>query len=583
MNHFDRFSFELAGCRPVWRLGLILALLSSMAMALYAGESERTAADPDELVLEDDGPESIELVIEDDGAAAGGGDELVIEDDGATAAGGDELVIEEAGATAVGGGELVIEEDGTVVGSGDELVIEEDGAAAGGGGELVIEEGEETLSIEEADSAGDQLTIEDGPTSPTVETGVGVEAAPEAASASDSMSLKVDEIWAEYGAIPDSDSLASGQFYFHSKATAYWMPTASWEFQLSGRVDGYEQFGGPSLDDVRLDYDESFARYRSDKLRFTLGAQKIIWGRLDEIPPTDRMSTHDLTRYILDDLADRRRANPAIRLERFLGQSKLDLVYLPYFREAELPDKESVWYPVNRHTGEVIGLKLTPESSAIIKAAPIDDGAPSTDGGFGARYSAQRDGLDYAITVQKNRQSSPYFAFNADRGVLEARYPRSWVVGGDFGFEGAGATWRFEAAWLSDTPVTRTSGAYDTTESLSWGGGVDIFPGDGDARLTLQLMGMNLIDAPAVIDREEIYLFNGSFEMPFAAHQWRAEARFYVGLDERDVYFNPVLTYTGWESQEAYIGGHYFDGADGTPGGYHEDDSLITLGWRMKF
>ena len=505
-------------------MGLILALLSSLALTLHAGESDSVSTEPEEILLEGDGPEAVELVIEEEGAVLEGEEELVIE------GGGDSLLIEEEGSE-----------------SEEELIIEQDRA------------------------------------SPMTAAGDDKEPAPEMAPASDGMSLKVDEVWAEYGVIPDSNALASGQLYGHAKATAHWMPSGNWEFQLSGRVDGYAQFGGPSLDDVRLDYEESFARYRSDKHTFTLGTQKIIWGRLDEIPPTDRVSTHDLTRYILDDLSDRRRANPAVRLESFFDRAKLDLVYLPIFREAELPDKESVWYPVNQRTGEIIGLKSTPESIAIVKGASIDDDAPSTDGGFGIRYSGRTGGLDYAATVQETRQSSPYFAFDADRNVLQAKYPRSWVVGGDFGFEAVGATWRFEAAWFSDTPVTKVSGAYDTTESLSWGGGMDLYPGDGDTRLTLQLMGMNLIDAPSVIDREEIYLFNGSLEMPFAGNQWRAEARFYIGLDERDVYFNPTLTYTGWESQEVYLGGHYFDGADGTPGGYHENDSIVTLGWRARF
>ncbi len=524
MNDLHRFSVDLRSEHPAWKTGLIFALLFSLVLPLHAGESEAIPTEPEERLSEEGDPDAVELVIEEEGAALEGEDELVIE------------------------------------GEKDSLVIEEEGS-----------ESEE------------ELTIEEDPASPLMEAGDDQGPAPEMTSASDGMSIKVDEVWAEYGVIPDSNSFASGQLYGHAKATAHWMPSGKWEFQLSGRVDGYEQFGGPSLDDVRLDYEETFARYRSDKHRFTLGTQKVIWGRLDEIPPTDRVSTHDLTRYILDDLSDRRRANPAVRLESFFDRAKLDLVYLPIFREAELPDKESVWYPVNQRTGEIIGLKSTPESVAIIKNASIDDDAPSTDGGFGIRYSGRSDGLDYAATVQETRQSSPYFAFIEERNVLEAKYPRSWVVGGDFGFEAAGATWRFEAAWLSDTPVTRVSGVYDTTESLSWGGGVDLFPGDGDTRLTLQLMGMNLIDSPAVIDREEIYLFNGSLEMPFAANQWRAEARFYIGLDERDVYLNPTLTYTGWESQEVYLGGHYFDGAEGTPGGYHENDSMVTLGWRARF
>ncbi|MCP4125595.1 MAG: hypothetical protein GY753_00865, partial [Gammaproteobacteria bacterium] len=487
----------------------------------------------------------------------GGVEELVIEEE----SGQGELVIEEGVET----DELIIEDDG-----GDTIVIDEGGE--GGvpddgleGDELVIDdamEGDE-LVIDDAADDGSEIIEDEVETEP--------------------FTFKVDELWVEYGYLGDSNSRAVDLGYLHAQATANWKPSDTWEFQLSARVDGYSQSGRDDWDKAKLDYDESFVRYRSDEMRVTLGTQKVIWGRIDEFPPTDRLSTYDLTRYVLDDLADRRRASPVVRVESFFGDSKLDLVYLPKFREAELPGKSSVWYPVNTRAGEIFGLKSTPATTAIIQAAPIDDSAPDSDGGFGMRYSEVGSEVDYAVSIQRVRQSTPYFSFNPGNGVLEAKYPRSWVVGGDLEFEGYDATWRMEAAWSSDAPVTRTSGSYTTVNSMSWGMGVEFFPGDGDTRVNLQLTGINHINAPSVIDRTEIYALNGSLETPFADDQWRAKARFYLGLDKKDVYLNPEIAYTGWESHELYLEGHFFSGSDGTPGGYHKDHSTISLGWRAKF
>ncbi|MCW8889804.1 MAG: hypothetical protein OQL20_04005, partial [Sedimenticola sp.] len=147
----------------------------------------------------------------------------------------------------------------------------------------------------------------------------------------------------------------------------------------------------------------------------------------------------------------------------------------------------------------------------------------------------------------------------------------------------AGAIWRFEAAWQSDVPVTHLSGAFDTVKSVNWGAGVEFFPGDGDTRVNLQITGVNHIDAPAVLDRTEVYLLGGSFEMPFAQDRWRVKGRFYKGLDAHDLYLNPEIAFTGWDSQEIYLDAHYFDGAAGTPGGFHQDHSILSLGWRAKF
>jgi hypothetical protein len=397
------------------------------------------------------------------------------------------------------------------------------------------------------------------------------------------LSLKLDELRAEYGVFSRSASNANGQGYLHGQATALWSPSTRWDLQASVRLDGYSQHGSRDWEHATLDYDETFIRYRAENFRLTVGAQKIVWGRIDEFPPTDRLSTHDLTRYILDDLADRKRASPAIRYEHFFGEKKLDVVFLPYFREAELPGVDSVWFPVDRESGQIFGLKSTPASAALIQSAPVDVKAADSDGGFGIRYSGTGEGLDYALTVQKVRQSIPYFSFNSSRGVLEARYPRSWLLGGDLGVEALGAIWRLEAGWLSDAPVTRTDGSFDTVRSLNWGAGVEFFPGDGDARVNLQLTGINHLDAPAVIDRTEVYLFGGSLEVPFARDQWRVKARFYKGLDTHDLYLNPEIAYTGWDSQEVYLEAHYFEGAAGTPGAFHQDNSLLAVGWRAKF
>ena len=465
-------------------------------------------------------------------------------------------------------GELLIE--------GDEVLIIE--GEAGPDQELVIEE-----SVPGDDAGGGLLIEEDD--SLVIETPGAESKAPEAIVVEErsSVSLDLDELWAEFGYFPDSNAYASSQSYLHGQMTARWRPSSRWEMQASARLDGFSQSGGADWDHLSLDYGETFIQYRADSYRLTAGMQKILWGRIDEFPPTDRVSTQDLSRYILDDLSDRRRASAAIRFEHFSGNSKWDLVYLPHFREAELPGVDSVWFPVNQRSGEILGLPSTPASRALVQGSPVETRAPDSDGGFGVRYSSSGSGMDYALTVQKVRQSLPYFNYNSSRGVLEAHYPRSWVVGGDIGFEAAGAVWRLEGGWLSDTPVTRISGAYDTVRSVNWGAGVEFFPGDGDARVNLQLTGVNHIDAPAVIDRREVYLLSGSFETPFAENRWRFKGRFYKGLDTHDLYLNPEIAYTGIDSQEIYLDAHYFEGAPGTPGGFHQDNATVTLGWRAQF
>jgi len=157
------------------------------------------------------------------------------------------------------------------------------------------------------------------------------------------------------------------------------------------------------------------------------------------------------------------------------------------------------------------------------------------------------------------------------------------VVGSDLGFEALDATWRFEAAWISDTPVTRTDLRYDKVDSANWAAGFEFYPGDGDFRVNLQLVGVNMIDAPRVLDRKNTYNFNGSVHGEFGNNRWRMDTRFFFGLDTKDNYVNPEITFIGWEPHEIYAAWHYFDGDDETIGGYWKDSSLLTLGLRTQF
>lgn len=399
--------------------------------------------------------------------------------------------------------------------------------------------------------------------------------------------VSLDRARLEYGHF-ESDSPAQYQLYGHARGKLNWRE-GPWEAQAGIRIDGYRESPDQDAaadekgnwDEVKVDYDETFIRYRSEKGILTLGAQKIIWGRVDEIPPTDRLSTQDLRRGMQDDLEDRRLASAAIRYEYFIGSDKIEAFYLPRLRAAQLPDENSVWYPINQREGTIFGIETTPLIESVVRSVAIDDDEPHTEGGFGLRFNHLGDSFDYAIAMQHGVGTLPYFTYNMDRNLVEVKYLRSTTLSADIGMEALGGTVKLEAAWNSDTPITRTDGRFDVTESLAWGVALELFPGDGDARLNLQLMGNYLLNAPEVLDRDEALTLNGSLEWPFGNNDWRARVRFNVGLDMSDLYFNPELTYTGFDNHEIYLELHQYDGDTGSVGGFYEDNSSINLGWRI--
>lgn len=396
------------------------------------------------------------------------------------------------------------------------------------------------------------------------------------------LKLGVDDLLLEAGGLPDAPEADT---YSTLRASAYvlWQPSRDWEFRAGARLDGMAQDGGSAdHDEMLADYADTYVRYRSGDTRLTLGAQTIIWGRADEIPLADRVSRADLTRFVLDDLADRRRAQPAARWEQNFGDYKLDAVWLPVFRGAQLPDVASVWSPINRSTGQVLGIAPSPALAALVGAARIDEDEHGSGGGA-LRLTKTGAPFDFGVTLARTRQSLPYYRVDVPNLTLTAVHPFNTFVGADLELVSGGITWRTEFGYTDNVPVTQPTTAMDTTHSLDWIGALEFFPGGKDTRVNLQLVAHALHTDHSILELKEYYGANGEIETSFGQGRWRAGMRFSSGFNVHDVYLSPKLSYVGWEPHELYVAAHYFDGEARTLGGFHQDHSLITLGLRSKF
>ncbi|MCL5060845.1 MAG: hypothetical protein M1449_10400 [Candidatus Thermoplasmatota archaeon] len=390
----------------------------------------------------------------------------------------------------------------------------------------------------------------------------------------------VDDLLLEAGALPDAPEADT---YSTLRASAYmlWQPNRNWEFRAGARLDGMTQDGGGADHrELLADAADTYVRYRDGDTRLTFGAQTIIWGRADEIPLADRVSRADLTRFVLDDLPDRRRAQLAARWEQTFGDLKLDAVWLPVFRGAQLPDVASVWSPINRTTGRIIG--IDPALTGWVSGARIGEDEHGS-GGAALRLTRTGEPFDFGVTLARTRQSLPYYRVGLPTLSLTAVYPFNTFVGADMEWVSGGLTWRMELGYTDDVPVTLATTAMDKTQALDWIGALEFFPGGGDTRVNLQLVAHALQTDRGILELKEYYGANGEVETTFAQGRWKAGMRFAGGFNVRDLYLSPKLSYVGWEPHELYIAAHYFDGEARTLGGFHQDHSLITLGLRTKF
>ncbi len=392
----------------------------------------------------------------------------------------------------------------------------------------------------------------------------------------------LDDVLLEAGALPDAPEADT---YSTLRASAYvlWQPSRNWEWRAGARLDGMVQDGGRSdHQELLADYGDTYVRYRNGGTRLTLGAQTIIWGRVDEMPLIDRVSRADLTRFVLDDLPERRRAQLAARWEQSFNDFKLDAVWLPVFRGAQLPDIASIWSPINRTSGEIMGVAPNPALAALVGVAHVSEDEHGSGGGA-MRLTKTGGAVDFGVTLARTRQSMPYYRIDPIGLTLTAIHPFNNFAGVDAEFVTGNYTWRTEMGYTDHVPITLQSTALDQTSALDWIGAVEFFPGGKNTRVNLQLMAHKLNTSKNTFELGEYYGANGEVETTFAQGRWKAGARFFAGLNVHDIYISPKLSYLGWEPHELYIAAHYFEGEARTMGGFHQDHSLITVGLKTRF
>lgn len=393
----------------------------------------------------------------------------------------------------------------------------------------------------------------------------------------------VDDVLLE-GASLGSSAAADQAWAWRASPWVLVQPSRALELRVGFRLDGASQSGGTTtFDRSRVSLSDTYVRWRLGDSRVTLGAQTILWGRVDEVSIIDRVSRADLTRFLVDNLPQRRLPQWAVRWEHTMDDDRLDVVLLPAFKGARLPDERSIWGLVNRSTGEVIGSASSPALAAFARQAPLQQ----VDGGFGgAALRWTRTGtppIDFGFTLARTRQSLPALRADLATGVLRAEHPFTTFAGVDVELASGGYTWRSEFGVTSGQPATAASGRSLSLRAWDWVGAVEFFPGGEDTRVNLQLATRHLRNQEPLLELARYTSLSGEIETAFANGRWKAGLRFALGLNVRDHYVAPKLSYLGWEPYEFYLTARRFGGEARTLGGFHREHDMVALGLRTKF
>jgi hypothetical protein len=351
---------------------------------------------------------------------------------------------------------------------------------------------------------------------------------------------------------------------------------------------------------------EIHARYRHARFDVTAGFQRVAWGTLDEIQPTDVVNPLDVSRFLIEGRGEARLPVLAFRGRVFLPQdTTLDAVYVPFFRRGRYDVLDEDTSPFNllaeRCRDGVCVVPLPGGTSSIVPRVSSAPARTLGNGSVGARVSRPLAGVDLGASVYRGWQAFPLASLvptvplrpqatgdpgaAVTMGALRESWSRITMLGADAEAARGSITWRAEGAWLVDTAVQAEPGGPATDgRSVQVGGGLDWTTGPWRTFANVIVRRAWAVGpAAALVSPSGGMQVVGGAERTFARDTWRVRG-FAVGDPSEGTAFIRALA--AWNLRdnlwlEGTTGWFSGDGTDFL--GQFTDRDFVTLRVRYHF
>jgi len=215
-----------------------------------------------------------------------------------------------------------------------------------------------------------------------------------------------------------------------------WRPRAFLEYRrdagdhvrlrLSGYVEGLvadrHQVESPTTDLIARPQ-ELYVEFVSERADLRLGYSRIVWGRLDELQPTDVVNPLDLAKFFFEGRAEARIPVAMARARLFLAASTtLEAVVVPQFRPGRFDQLDEPTSAFNLLAG------ILPPGT---KRGPGPRTSWTNLQG-GARLQTTTGRVDWSVSGYRGFETFGVLQLTPDAAALEEAFPRFTMVGGDF-------------------------------------------------------------------------------------------------------------------------------------------------------
>jgi hypothetical protein len=166
------------------------------------------------------------------------------------------------------------------------------------------------------------------------------------------------------------------------------------------------------------------------------GYARVVWGRLDELQPTDVVNPLDLAKFFLEGRSEARMAVALVRGRWFLpGSAVLEGILVPDFRPGSFDELDEPTSPFNLAADTVRDLRNAGIEVVVDRQEP-----PATFETLqgGVRLTATTRRLDWGLSAYRGYEGvgrlTPAAVSSVDPSVLlvAETFPRFTMIGGDF-------------------------------------------------------------------------------------------------------------------------------------------------------
>jgi hypothetical protein len=309
---------------------------------------------------------------------------------------------------------------------------------------------------------------------------------------------------------------------------------------LEGFVEGLvDRNRGERSRDAIVRVQDAYLEIAGERADFRAGYSRVVWGRLDEIQPTDVINPLDLARFFFEGRAEARLPVTMARGRLFFGErATVDALVVPDFRRATFDQLDEDSSPFNLEADRVVclGIGVCPPIATEVRE-------PGTSFGNlqgGARLSATTGRVDWAIGAWRGFDAfGAYELLPPDPLALtqELRairtFPRYTMIGGDFETVRGSWAWRGEVAAFTGE-----------TDRFDAGVGFDRRAGDYHVSGTLLVQRDAEVAAPGgeVVPASTSTSIVSAAERTFARERYRTRAFLVYNLTEGSAFARNITS-----------------------------------------